>query len=180
MSDNPAQELIDVRDRLYHCLESRADAQFELCDAMLCSEGPVDTLVGLSEVPEHRRGYGALYDGLNRGRLNEKQLRGAPLAAPLPRGTTGRIVLAVDISNWLRPDAPTSSERLFCHTYARGSGAKQMIPGWPYSFIAAVEPGRTSWTRILDVHRLGPAEQETEITAEQLRTVVEGIITAGH
>lgn len=48
MTENPAQELIDFRDRFYHCLESRADAQFELCDAILCSEGPVDTLVGLS------------------------------------------------------------------------------------------------------------------------------------
>ncbi|GAA1885389.1 hypothetical protein GCM10009715_34490 [Paeniglutamicibacter psychrophenolicus] len=180
MTENPAQELIDFRDRFYHCLESRPDAQFELCDAILCSEGPVDTLVGLSQVPEHRRGYGALYDAVNQGTLTEKQLRGALLAAPLPRDASGRIVLAVDISNWLRPDAPTSPERLFCHTYARGSGAKQMIPGWPYSFIAAVEPGRTSWTRILDVRRLGPAESETEMTAGQLRTVIEGIIAAGH
>ncbi len=141
MTENPAQNLIDFRDRFYHCLESRADAQFELCDAILCSEGPVDTLVGLSQVPEHRRGYGALYDAVNHGTLTEKQLRGALLAAPLPRDASGRIVLAVDISNWLRPDAPTSPERLFCHTYARSSGAKQMIPGWPYSFIAPVCEG---------------------------------------
>ena len=97
-------------------------------DALLCSEGPVQTLVALSEVPEHRRGYGALYDAVHQGRPCEKQLRGALLAAPLPRDATGRIVLAVYISSWLRTDAPTSSERLFCHTYARGSGAKQMIP----------------------------------------------------
>jgi hypothetical protein len=25
-----------------------------------------------------------------------------------------------------------------------------MIPGWPYSIIAALEPGRTSWTAVLD------------------------------
>ncbi|GAA2513377.1 hypothetical protein Ahu01nite_061320 [Winogradskya humida] len=25
-----------------------------------------------------------------------------------------------------------------------------MIPGWPYSFIAALETGRTSWTVLLD------------------------------
>jgi hypothetical protein len=57
-------------------------------------------------------------------------------ALPLPRTADGRIVLAVDVSNWLRPDAGTSAERLFCHVYARGKGQAQMIPGWPYSIVA--------------------------------------------
>ena len=180
MTDNDPRLLTEFRNGFYRCLDRRADAQFELCDAILCADGPVSTLVGLSQTPEHRRGYGALYDGLNEGRIDQDKLRSELLSLPLPRDTTGRIVLAVDISNWLRPDAPTSSDRLFCHTYARGSGQKQMIPGWPYSFIAALEPGRTSWTRILDARRLGPAEQETAMTATQLRRVIEGIIDAGH
>jgi hypothetical protein len=25
-----------------------------------------------------------------------------------------------------------------------------MIPGWPYSFVAVLEPGRTSWTLPLE------------------------------
>ena len=180
MTDRNPCLLTDFRDRFYQCLTRRADAQFELCDAILCADGPVSTLVGLSLAPEHRRGYGALYDGLNEGQIDKDKFRADLLALPIPRDATGRIVLAVDISNWLRPDAPTSSDRLFCHTYARGSGQKQMIPGWPYSFIAALEPGRTSWTRILDARRLGPAEQETAMTATQLRHVIEGIISAGH
>jgi hypothetical protein len=49
---------------------------------------------------------------------------------PLPRAADGRIMLAVDVSNWLRPDAATSDDRLFCHTYGRGRGSAQMIPGW--------------------------------------------------
>jgi hypothetical protein len=63
----------------------------------------------------------------------------------------------------------------------RGHGAvAQMIPGWPYSFVVALEPGRTSWTLPLDAVRLGPADDATEITAAQVREVVTGIITAGH
>jgi hypothetical protein len=34
-----------------------------------------------------------------------------------------------------------------------------MIPGWPYSVVAALEPGRTSWTAVLDallLRNLGP------------------------
>jgi len=59
----------------------------------------------------------------------------------------------VDVSPWLRSDAPTSADRLFCHVYGRGKGNAQMIPGWPYSFVAALETGPTSWTALLDAVR---------------------------
>jgi len=55
-----------------------------------------------------------------------------------------------------------------------------MIPGWPYSVIAAVEPGRTSWTLPLDAVRPGPADDATEVTAAQVREVVTRIIDAAH
>jgi hypothetical protein len=55
-----------------------------------------------------------------------------------------------------------------------------MIPGWPYSVIAALEPGRTSWTAVLDAIRLGPDDDETEVTAVQVREVVTRLIAAGH
>ena len=89
-------------------------------------------------------------------------------------------MLAADVSNWLRPGAATSPERLFCHVYGRGKGQAQMIPGWPYSVIAALEPGRTSWTAVLDAVRLGPDDDETEVTAAQVREVVTRLIEAGH
>jgi hypothetical protein len=85
-----------------------------------------------------------------------------------------------DVSPWLRSDAPTSAERLFCHVYGRGKGQAQLIPGWPYSFVAALEPGRTSWTALLDALRPGPTDDATAGTAEQLRAVVERLIAAGH
>ena len=66
---------------------------------------------------------------------------------PLPRAADGPLVLAVDVSPWLRPDAPTSAERLFCHVYGRGRGSAQMIPGWPCSFVAALETGRSPGPR---------------------------------
>ena len=33
----------------------------------------------------------------------------------------------------------------FCHGCGHGKGQAQMIPGWPYSVIAALEPCRTSY-----------------------------------
>jgi DDE superfamily endonuclease len=69
---------------------------------------------------------------------------------------------------------------MFCHVYGRGKGNAQMITGCPYSFVAALEPGRTSWTSVLDAVRLGPADDETEVTATQVREVVARLAAAGH
>ncbi len=102
---------------------------------------------------------------MNRGRIYLGRVRRALAGLPLPAWDDGRIRLAADVSNCLRPDAATSPDRLFCHCYARGKGNAQMIPGWPYSVIAALEPDRTSWTLPLDAVRLGPADDATAVTA---------------
>ncbi|MEV6138680.1 hypothetical protein AB0L63_21980 [Nocardia sp. NPDC051990] len=39
------------------CLTARAETLFELTDAVLCKNGPVTILVGLSLVGEHRRAH---------------------------------------------------------------------------------------------------------------------------
>ena len=137
-------------------------------------------LAELSLAPEHRRGHGALYDAVNSGRVEITRLRRWLAGLPLPRAADGRLMLAVDVSNWLRPGAATSPDRLFCHVYARGKGQAQMIPGWPYSVVAALEPGRTSWTAVLDAVRLGPADDAAEVTAAQVREVITRLIAAGH
>ena len=184
--EGPASEdqargvLAAFRGELYRCLTARADALFELADAALCADGPVRVLAALSLEPEHRRGHGAAYDAVNAGRVDIARLRWSLAALPLPAWPDGRIRLAVDVSNWLRPGAVTSPERMFCHVYGRGKGNAQMIPGWPYSFVAALEPGRSSWTAVLDAVRLGPDDDETEVTAAQVRQVISRLITAGH
>jgi hypothetical protein len=53
----------------HRALTARADALFELTDAVLCADGPVGSLVELTLVGEHRRGHGAMYDAL--GHLTE-------------------------------------------------------------------------------------------------------------
>ena len=179
--DVQARDRLTVfRSELYRCLTARADELFELADAVLCAAGPVRDLAGLSLVPEHRRGHGALYDAVNHGQIGIGRLRRSLAGLPLPRAADGRLVLAADVSNWLRPGAVTSPERLFCHVYGRGKGQAQMIPGWPYSVVAALEPGRTSWTAVLDAVRLGPDDDETAVTAAQVRDVVTRLIEAGH
>jgi hypothetical protein len=171
--------LAGFRADLHGCLTARADELAELADAVLCAGGPVRDLAGLSLVAGHRRGHGAVYDALNAGRAEIGRLRWAIGCLPLPAWPDGRIRLAVDVCNWLRPEAATSPERLFCHVHGRGRSAGQMIPGWPYSFVAALGPGATSWTAPLDAVRLGPDDDDTEVTAAQLREVAGRLAAAG-
>jgi hypothetical protein len=175
----PAAVLSRFRLDFHACLTARADELSELADAVLCADGPVKTLAGLSLAPEHRRGHGALYDAVNHGQIDIARLRRSVAGLPLPRAADGRLMLAADVSNWLRPGAATSPDRLFCHVYGRGKGQAQIIPGWPYSVIAALEPGRTSWTAVLDAVRLGPDDDEAEVTAAQVRDVITRLVDAG-
>ena len=179
-TDQAWERLAGFRRELYRCFTARADALSELCDAALCKQDRVHMLAELSLEPGHQRGHGALYDALNCGKVQASRLRWALAGVPLPAWDDGRIRLAVDVSNWLRPDAATSPGRSFCHCYGRGNNSAQMIPGWPYSLVAALEPGRTSWTRLLDAVRLGPDDDLAAVTAAQVRGVIERIIAARH
>ncbi|MFB9660098.1 transposase [Glycomyces mayteni] len=88
---------------------------------------------------------------------------------------------------------------MYCQVTGHGRGQDQMAPGWAHSFAAALEPGASSWTQILDATRIGqdrpgPArtgqdrpgsarigqdDDPAETTTAQLRAMVERLITAG-
>lgn len=137
------------------------------------------SLVELSLVGEHRRGHGSLYAALNRGRIDIERLRTAVAAVLLPRAADGRIVLAVDVTCWLRPEAHTCPKRVLCHTYGRGKDIHIGVPGWPYPFVTALRAGRTSWTAPPDARRLAPRDDAATFTAGQLRDVMRRLIAAG-
>ncbi|CAL9446600.1 hypothetical protein SUDANB121_04984 [Nocardiopsis dassonvillei] len=172
-------ELSRFRTDLHACLTGRRDALFEVCEALVCAPGPVHHLAQLSLEPEHHRGHGSAYAALNHGRLDTDRLRQSLTAPPPPR-FHGRLVLACDVSPWLRPDAWTSPDRSWCHTYGRGTGQAEMVPGWPYSMIAALEEGSTSWTAPLDLLRLLPGQDPITATADQVRGLLQRLIAAGH
>ena len=171
--------LARFRREFHRCLSARADALFELTDALLCGDTPVRSLVELSLAGEHRRGHGSLYAALNRGRIDIEALKTAVAGVTVPRAADGRIVLAVDVTCWLRPAAHTSAQRVLCHTYGRGKDTHMGVPGWPYSLVTALQAGRSSWTAPLDVRRLAPGDDTATVTAGQLREVIERLITAG-
>jgi DDE superfamily endonuclease len=167
------------RDGLYRCLTLRGDALFCLGDAVLCAGSRVTDLARLSLVPEFGRGHGALYDALNEGRADLGPLGRLLAGLPLPAWPDGRIRLAVDVTFWLRPDAETSPGRMLCRVKGR-RGAAESVPGWPYSFVAALGPGPSSWVVPLDAARIGPGDDLAELTAAQLRAVITRLAGAGH
>ncbi len=174
------------RDRLarfrwefYRSLTRWSDTLFELCDAVLCAPGPVTSLPELSLVGVHRRGHGSTYAALADGRLDVQRLRRALAGVPLPRAGDGQIRLAVDVTPWPRPDAECSPQRAHAHRPCRCDGVWQTIPGWPYSIVAALESGRSSFTALLDAVRLVPGQDATEVTATQIREVFGRLRQAG-
>jgi len=98
---------------------------------------------------------------------------------PPPRTADGRLVLAVDVTPWLRADAATSNDRSFCHTYGRGENKHLMIPGWPtrgsspWRSAALVDraPGRPI--------RLRPGDDPAAVTAARVRELIERLLTVG-
>jgi len=79
------ERLRNFRGQLYRYLGRRRDELFESTEALLCADGPVQSLVGLCLAPEHRRGHGALYDTLNCGTVDVDLLRAELTDLPLPR-----------------------------------------------------------------------------------------------
>ena len=115
------------RDDLYARCYRRADALFELADALVAA-GALPSPVHLSGEPVHRRGWGGLSAALRYGRLDETGLRALLPCHPL---ADGQPVYAVDCSVWPRCDAETSLERGFYYP-SRHSAGQPIVAGWSY------------------------------------------------
>ncbi len=170
--------LIGFRSELYRCFGKRADALFELVDAVLTGSGPVSSLVELSTEKAFRRGHGALYDALACGQIDVEALAGL-MACSWKPADAGPVKIAVDTSPWPRPDAVTSPGRCHCYRSCRCDGVRRTIPGWPFSFVAGLEWGTSSHTPVLDVARIGPDADATVVTVGQVAAVVKRLQAAG-
>jgi len=164
------------RGELYRCFTGWPDALMDLCDAVLCQDGPVRSVAELSLVPEFRRGHGSLYAALARGGVDEGQLRDA-LVAALPEGLP--LLFAVDLTTWPRPDARCSPGRMYCYTSCRCDGRRKTVPGWSYSRVTGVEWGTSSWVFPADAVRLRPCDDQVEVAAAQVEGLAARLGAAG-
>ena len=144
--DSSAQLLNSLRafrDSLYRCFEQRADALFELTDALLTA-GPVPSPPHLSLQAVHRRGWGSLYAALSMGRADEAGLQDLLSRHPLEGGEPRYPpIYAVDVSVWPRCDAETSPERGYYYHPSRHSAGQPIVAcsghtnSWPSSASSA-------------------------------------------
>jgi len=149
------EELQAFRTALYGCFRKRADALFELTDALL-SAGPVSSPAHLSLEGIHRRRWGSLYAALVSGQLDRAALRRLVAQHPLQ---DGQPIYAVDVSVWARCDAETSPGRGYYYHPSRHSAGQPIVAGWAYQWLSQLSFARDSWTAPLDVQRVYPTEE---------------------
>ena len=153
---------------LHGCFDRRADALFELTDALLTA-GTVPSPVHLSLEASHRRGWGSLYAALSRGRIDEGAVRELVARRPLAEEDRTPPVYAVDVSVWSRCDAEASPERGFYYHPSRHSAGQPIVAGWAYQWIAQLGFARDGWVAPMDVVRVRPKENANEVAAEQVK-----------
>lgn len=167
----PAPDLSALRafrTDLHGCFPRRADALFELVDALLTAD-PVASLPHLSLQAAHRRGWGSLYDALAEGALDAAALRGV-LTRHAP--ADGPAVYAVDLSVWPRCDAEASPERGFYYHPSRHSAGQPIVAGWAYQWLAQLSLSPDSWTAPLDIQRVHPSQNANAVAVDQIKDLV--------
>jgi hypothetical protein len=171
---SPIPRLGAFRPELHACFTRRADALFELGDALLCAPA-ITSVAQLSLEPSHRRGWGSAYDALARGRINVDRLRDL-LVATLPDADP--LVFAVDVTTWPRCDAECSPARGYYYHPSRHSAGQPIIAGWAWQWVAQLGFARDSWTAPVDAQRLHPLDDTDQTAAAQVRALL-GRLPAG-
>src|ERR671910_1133911 len=169
----PPDALQTFRRSFYECFHRRRDALFELADAILCADGAAPSPAHLSLQASHRRGWGSLYAALDRGRIDDEALHKLLARHPLAGCVVGEPpVYAVDASVWDRCDAETSPQRGYYYHPSRHSAGQPIVAGWAYQFVAELNFVRESWTALVDVRRVRPAQDANEVAAEQIEALL--------
>jgi hypothetical protein len=168
MPTSPLARLGGFRSELHACFTGRADALFELGDALLWAEA-FPSLPHLSLEPVHRRGWGSVDAALARGRIDAERLRDL-LASSLPPADP--LVFAVDVTTWPRCDAECSPERGYYDHPSRHSAGQPIIAGWAFQWIAQLGFDRDSWTAPVDAVRLHPLDDTDQQAAVQVRALL--------
>ena len=163
------EELGAFRQAVYtECLTARADALFEVGDALLTTPY-ITSPVALSLAPSFRRKWSSLFDALSDGGVDQAALRGVLLrvapADPTP-------LWAIDHTLWVRPDAVTLPERGFYHHPTRVPGGKPVAIGHAYTTVGIVPEVEGSWCLPLDQRRILPEQTPVQAGAAQLKEVL--------
>jgi DDE superfamily endonuclease len=118
-----------VPSRAARLLHRRADALFELGDALLCTP-VVPSLPHLSLEPVCRRGWGSVDAALARGCIDTERLRDLLVDSCRAPTRPTRPVFAVDVTTWPHCDAECSPDRgYYYHPPATRPASRSSLAG---------------------------------------------------
>jgi len=173
----PLQLLQTFRQKLIGVFSRRADALFELIDALLLTLDPRSP-VELSASPAFRRRFSMVYDALRHGQV-EPELARELLATAEPADAitvAGYAVYAIDSTIHPRPDAETLPDRGKVYSASK----EGTVPGHQYSWLGRLIAQGQSWFAPRDVERVATSTTPATVAAEQVRrlalTLLAGVL----
>ena len=164
------------RQKLLGIFPLRADALFELIDALLLTVDPRSP-VELSLSSAFRRRFSMVYDALQKGQIDPELARQLLAEAePSDALTIGECtVYGVDTTVDLRPDAETLSDRGKVYSTSQ----KKAIPGHQYSWLGRIVSQAPAWFAPRDVERVGTKDTPAVVAARQVLCLAATLVVAG-
>jgi hypothetical protein len=161
--------LKQIRYEIYKCFDRAGDTLLNLVDALLC-ETQAQSLPELSQSPFFERKWPSVYEALEDGKINVKQLRAVLVKSLLEAsGDNEQVWIAVDGINIERPDAETSEDRGIIHLPNLPLVDNPLSVGWQVSSVVLLPETPSSWTPTLDTRRIRTAETPIQVAIAQLQ-----------
>jgi hypothetical protein len=160
-------KLAAFRQSVYGCLIKARDALFELVDAVLTMP-QLTSFPELSCAPVFRRQWPSLYEALQDGAIDRKELLKIQVEYLPP---VDRPLLVGDHTAWSRPQARTLKDRTFEHQPTPITGQKPITIGHGYSTLGVVPEKESSWLLPLLHERINSEITPSAKMAVQLKEV---------
>jgi hypothetical protein len=161
----PLQLLQTFRGKLLGIFPRRADALFELIDALLLTVDPRSP-IELSQSPAFRRRFSMVYDALRHGHIDPDLARQLLAEAEPTEGLTiaGCAVYGVDTTIDPRPDAETLADRSKIYSTSQ----EKAVPGHQYSWLGRIVSQAPAWFAPRDVERVPTRDTPAGVAARQV------------
>lgn len=165
----PLQFLQQFRHKLYGAYTRRADALFELMEALLLATDRRSP-VALSQSPAFRRRFSMVYDALQHGELSDEQGRALLCEAEPAEALTlgGYGIYVSDSTPQPRRDAPTLPDRGQVYSTQHDGP----VVGQQHSWLGRVVAQGQSWFAPRDVERIPTDSTPTALAATQVLRLV--------
>jgi hypothetical protein len=172
----PLQLLQTFRSKLLGVFPRRADALFELIDALLLTVDPRSP-VEWSRSPAFRRRYSMVYDVLQNGRIEPDQARQALADAEPADALTiaGCAVYGLDTTIHPRPQAETLADR----SQVYSTSQQKAVPGHQSSWLGRIVSQAPAWFAPRDVERVASCDTPAAVAAQQVLRLAATLVVAG-